>query len=50
MKGWKGNGETDMVWEQQLRWEAEIVEYVDWVNKLTSVHGNARAGTPCRQA
>ena len=45
MKAWKGNSETDMTGERQMRWEAEIVEYVDWVNKLTSIHGNAKAGT-----
>ncbi|KAF8054908.1 hypothetical protein FPV67DRAFT_1681291 [Lyophyllum atratum] len=40
----KGKDMTDMQL-QQLRWEANIVEYVDFVHALTSVHGNAKPGT-----
>ena len=31
--------------EQQLKWEAEVVEYVTYVYNITKVHGNAKQGT-----
>lgn len=45
LKVWSTNIETQAMPKQQLQWEAEVVEYVDYMNKLTSVHGSARAGT-----
>jgi hypothetical protein len=42
---WLTNRQTQATIKRQLQWEAEVVEYVDYMNKLTSVHGNAKAGT-----
>src|SRR5882757_4764747 len=29
----------------QLKWEAEVVEYVDTIHGMTKIHGNAKANT-----
>jgi len=40
-----GNRKTQSKGERQLRWEAEVVEYVNTIYRMTKVHGNARANT-----
>jgi hypothetical protein len=42
---WQNNRTTQASDPKQLRWEAHIVEYVNFIYKSTKVHGNAAKGT-----
>ena len=38
VQGWEKHRETQSRGEAQLKWEAEVVEYVDYVSRTTSLH------------
>ena len=41
VNSWKKNRESQSTHSLQLEWEAEVVEYIEYVHGETSVHGNA---------
>lgn len=44
---WKKNrGENQLCHEEQLEWEAHIIQYVNFIYGITKVHGNAKEKTP----
>jgi hypothetical protein len=46
VKNWLKTSQANTASEEQLTWEAHIVEYVDFVHKKTHVHGNATKAIP----
>lgn len=46
MKSWEKNRKNQSNVRAQLSWEAEVVEYVACVHKLTAVHGNKKGAIP----
>lgn len=46
LKSWERNRKHQSSVKAQLSWEAEVVEYVSFVHKLTSVHGNKKGAAP----
>ncbi|KAH9952138.1 hypothetical protein B0H21DRAFT_775664 [Amylocystis lapponica] len=41
-KGWKKKRSTQSQYQPQLEWEAHIVQYVNFVHKLTKLHGSSK--------
>src|SRR5436853_1644160 len=46
VEGWKKHRDFQSKVEAQLKWEAEVVEYVDFVSHATAIPRNSKAGTP----
>ncbi|RDB21084.1 hypothetical protein Hypma_011838 [Hypsizygus marmoreus] len=44
VQNWSGKRGIPSTQRDQLEWEAHVVEYVDFVHKLTALHGNASSG------
>jgi hypothetical protein len=38
---WKNNRDNQSKHDGQLKWEAEVVQYVEYIHRETSTHGNA---------
>ncbi|KAH9007323.1 hypothetical protein EDB86DRAFT_2793432 [Lactarius hatsudake] len=45
VKSWKTHRQAQAQGHAQLHWNAHIVEYVNFLNELTTVHGNSSKGT-----
>ena len=41
VSSWKNNRDNQSKYDRQLKWEAEVVQYVEYVYCETSTHGNA---------
>ncbi|KAH9940974.1 hypothetical protein B0H21DRAFT_697347 [Amylocystis lapponica] len=50
-KGWKKKRLTQSQYQPQLEWEAHVVQYVNFVHKLTKLHGSSKnvVGTSLRK-
>lgn len=46
LKNWERNRKNQSTVKAQLSWEAEVVEYVSVIHRLTTVHGNKKGATP----
>ncbi|KAH9012974.1 hypothetical protein EDB84DRAFT_1247348, partial [Lactarius hengduanensis] len=45
VKSWKTHRQAQAQGHAQLHWNAHVVEYVNFLNELTTVHGNSSKGT-----